>query len=675
MAFTINTNISSLQAQEYLRVTGEFQAKTINRVTSGLRIVSAGDDAAGLAIANGFRSDQAVIGQGIRNANDGLATLQTIDGGVSNISKLLDRARTLASQSASGTFNGDRTVLNSEFSSVMAEIDRQSQAIGLNTGGTFAKTLSVFMGGGRGISSGDAITNSTVSVDLSTSAVDTKSLGLSTYKVSGNTSYDLGKSSSTSVAKILGQAANGTPNTATFTVSGAGFSDGNKITVAVDTTAVTDTNSLVTAINAEIAKQANLSGSKYSAFKAAGVTASIATDANGRQQLVFSSSKAAFQVAAGDQYANALMGNISDVAASGGPIGQMVVPEAVAAANYAAATQTGITFTFAGGAITGTNTTAVDIASTDTVAQAVTKINAAFTTDSVAGVLAVAQGGKIVFKSTGAMTQVNPNFTVTVAGDTLNTLGFGSSAVGSSYAMKANSGGVQQSVQAADSKPFTWTNITANTQTLTLGVTHPDGTLYNFDVALTSSNAANIDNAVTAINTALQGSGDASLKNIVAVKEQLTATGAQGIRFMSADGFTVKLGTIASTQGLKDASVSGSSQQGTQLYSGASTGGGTADVGTQASAQSAVTSIGEAIKALGVAQAAVGKGQNMFNYAVSLASTQLTNLAASESRIRDADLAAEAANLSKAQILSQAGIAAMAQANSAPQAVLSLLRG
>ncbi len=88
-----------------------------------------------------------------------------------------------------------------------------------------------------------------------------------------------------------------------------------------------------------------------------------------------------------------------------------------------------------------------------------------------------------------------------------------------------------------------------------------------------------------------------------------------------------------------------------------------------------MNALAEAVKTLGVQQANVGKAQNQLNYAVSLASTQLTNLAASESRIRDADLAAEAANLTKAQILQQAGIAAMAQANSAPQAVLSLLRG
>src|SRR5256885_3314923 len=170
MAFDINTNIASLQAQQYLNVNGAFQSKTINRVTSGLRIISSGDDAAGLAIANTYRSDQAVLGQGVRNANDGLSQLQIADGGINNISKLLDRARTLATQSASGTFTGDRAVLNSEFSSVLGEIDRQAQAIGLDQGGEFAKNLSAFIGGGKAHAT-TAISNGSVTVNLTQSPV------------------------------------------------------------------------------------------------------------------------------------------------------------------------------------------------------------------------------------------------------------------------------------------------------------------------------------------------------------------------------------------------------------------------------------------------------------------------------------------------------------------------
>src|SRR5271154_3281518 len=135
--FSILTNIASLQAQNYLSTNQAFQNKTINEVTSGLRIVNSGDDAAGLAIANSYRSSEAVLTQGVQNANDGLSQLQIADGGISNISQLLDRARTLATQSATGTFTGDRGVLNAEFQSVLSEINRQAQAIGLNQGGTF----------------------------------------------------------------------------------------------------------------------------------------------------------------------------------------------------------------------------------------------------------------------------------------------------------------------------------------------------------------------------------------------------------------------------------------------------------------------------------------------------------------------------------------------------------
>jgi flagellin len=103
--------------------------------------------------------------------------------------------------------------------------------------------------------------------------------------------------------------------------------------------------------------------------------------------------------------------------------------------------------------------------------------------------------------------------------------------------------------------------------------------------------------------------------------------------------------------------------------------GANADIGDQASAQSAVAALATAVNLLGKAQAVVGRGQNQFTFAINLAQSQLTNLAAAESRIRDADLAAESANLTKSQILLQAGIAALAQANSAPQQVLSLLRG
>ena len=103
--------------------------------------------------------------------------------------------------------------------------------------------------------------------------------------------------------------------------------------------------------------------------------------------------------------------------------------------------------------------------------------------------------------------------------------------------------------------------------------------------------------------------------------------------------------------------------------------GGSLDLLTASDAGIAVSAIGNAVTALGNAQAAVGRGENDLTYATNLAQSQLTNEATSESGIRDANMATEAANLTKAQILMQAGVAALAQANSAPQVILSLLKG
>src|SRR5215467_1596924 len=149
MSLSIQTNVASIQAQENLRVNTDFQSKTINRLTSGYRINNSSDDAAGLAVANKFRGDITELTQGVRNANDGISTLEIVDGGLNNISQMLDRLRTLATQSASTTFTGNRGTLNTEFQTLLTEIDRQASNIGLNGGGKFSTNIAVYTGGGN----------------------------------------------------------------------------------------------------------------------------------------------------------------------------------------------------------------------------------------------------------------------------------------------------------------------------------------------------------------------------------------------------------------------------------------------------------------------------------------------------------------------------------------------
>jgi flagellin len=174
MAFTIQTNVDSLIALENLRVNSNFQSQTIQRLTSGYRINKSGDDAAGLAVANQFRSNVAELTQGVRNANDGISTLQTVDGGLNNISKLLDRLKALAAQSASDTFQGDRATLDAEFQTLLGEIDRQASNIGLNAGGSNnAAALNIYIGGG-----GATQANSQVTIDLTSVQVDAAGLAI-----------------------------------------------------------------------------------------------------------------------------------------------------------------------------------------------------------------------------------------------------------------------------------------------------------------------------------------------------------------------------------------------------------------------------------------------------------------------------------------------------------------
>lgn len=169
MSLSIQTNISSLIAQENLRVNSEFADRTISRLTSGYRINASGDDAAGLAVANGYRSDVAELVQGVRNANDGISMMQIVDGGLNNITKILDRLKTLATESATDTFSGDRAVLDAEFSDLVGEITRQAENIKLDTAAAgWAIAIDVYIGG----------ETPSVQIDLSAFSVSATGLGL-----------------------------------------------------------------------------------------------------------------------------------------------------------------------------------------------------------------------------------------------------------------------------------------------------------------------------------------------------------------------------------------------------------------------------------------------------------------------------------------------------------------
>ena len=128
MAVYVNTNVSSLNGQRYLNNVQNSLNTTYTRLSSGLRINSAKDDAAGLQIADRLTSQINGLNQGNRNANDGIALAQTVEGGLDEISNMLQRIRTLAVQSANGTLGEtDRKAIQNEANSLTAEITRIAQ--------------------------------------------------------------------------------------------------------------------------------------------------------------------------------------------------------------------------------------------------------------------------------------------------------------------------------------------------------------------------------------------------------------------------------------------------------------------------------------------------------------------------------------------------------------------
>ncbi len=480
---SLQTNVDSINAQKNLNIDHNFQSKTIQQLTTGFRINNSADDAAGLAIANGYRSNIAELNQGVSNANDGVSQLQIIDGGLGNISTILDRLKTLATQSASQTFTGNRSVLNKEYSGLLGEINRQASNINLNAGGSFNNKLNVYIGGSS------TATNANVAIDLSgaKNAVDATSLGLSSTNVNPG---GVGISGNTQRLDAPGATFLAT-NAQTFTFNVLGSSGATSLSVSVGGSGALTSDQVLGSLNSQLSS--------------AGINASL--DSNGHLQF---SGGNAFTVSSG---------------------------------------------TPAGGAD--------DI------------LSAAGTAENTSNFIIDGQG--------------------TYSGTAAQTLSF-----------QTSNGSASVSLAAGD----------------------------------------NLSTALSKINTQTASTGVFAVAN----------SAGTGISFQSASSFSV------------NSSAAGAfAAAGNNTATAPTTGGGS-------NATSAIAAINSAIQSLGLVQGSVGAGENKLQYAIQLAQSQISNFSAAESQIRDADIAQQAANLTKSQVLQQTSIAAMAQANSEPQSVLKLLQ-
>jgi len=182
MALTVNTNLASMNTVAKVNRTNAKLQSTLGRISSGLRINSAADDAAGLGMAENLDTQSRSMKQAMRNTNDGISVVQTAEGAANEVANILKRMRELSVQSASETLdNGERTYIQDEFVQLSEEIDRISNVTEFNglalSDGTNA-TINVQVGINN--TADDVIAVTLGDLTAATLGVDTGTIDLST---------------------------------------------------------------------------------------------------------------------------------------------------------------------------------------------------------------------------------------------------------------------------------------------------------------------------------------------------------------------------------------------------------------------------------------------------------------------------------------------------------------
>ncbi|MBO3706854.1 MAG: flagellin [Candidatus Accumulibacter sp.] len=580
----INTNVASLNSQRSLNVSQNSLTTSLQRLSSGLRINSAKDDAAGLAISARMTSQINGLNQASRNANDGISLAQTAEGGLQSVTESLQRMRELSVQASNATNTAtDRAALQQEVDQLVQQINTVASQTAFNgvklLDGTFnSQSFQI------GANTGEQISINTIA------SAKADSLGVGT-----NSSF---------VTSLSATVSNGAISTGGITVNGYGVgpsvSDAVSSSVSINSAAVTATGGL----------------------------------------------------ADGDLKINGV--SVGSVTAGADTTAQAT---AVATAINTQSTTTGVVATSSGGVLT----------------------------------LASINGRDIKVELAGTATD-------TETGLTAGTTKVGSdSAIAKAAAFNTVTGQTGVSAMATAST-VSGAGITANA-----GI---DGGTTNYIRingvklgAIAAGTAGDFtdqgNNVVAAINAVSNQTGVTASFDSSSMKVSMTAADGRTITVQAAgtadaSNFGFATGTVSNTYGgikLSSTSSAGINLGGANIASTNLTAGYTAatatfgsgiasvDLRTASGAQQAISTIDSALANINSSRANLGAVQNRFSSVVSNLAATSENLSASRSRILDADFATETANLSRAQILQQAGTAMLAQANALPQNVLSLLRG
>ena len=177
MSLSILNNISALQAENQLSITTAAANKSLQQLSSGSRINSGSDDAAGLAISDGLNANVAALNQSSLNATNAIGSLQTADGALAQVTALLNRSVTLATEAANtGLSSSQSTAINNEFKALLTQIGNINSSTNFNGTAVFGSTVSAF--------TSDGSSTGTVSIGTSVSSTDVSTLSLASADLS-----------------------------------------------------------------------------------------------------------------------------------------------------------------------------------------------------------------------------------------------------------------------------------------------------------------------------------------------------------------------------------------------------------------------------------------------------------------------------------------------------------
>ena len=695
----INTNVSALNARASLDANSVNQSQAMQQLSTGLRINSAKDDAAGLAIATKMNANIKGVAVAVRNANDGISMAQTAESALGSVTNMLQRMRELAVQSANGTLtSANRASMQLEVKQLSSEIDNigktanfngiklfdgSSSTVKLqtninagdvvsmaissmssNTIGTGNRSSLTGYASANALSSGDLVING-VTIGSSLSTDDNASTTNATYSAISKAAAINKQSSLTGVvASVNSTTASGAAQTAaaltgTITVNGVS-------TASLTTT--TDAGYSRTLVVTEINKLSKQTGvvAVDTGSTSTGVQLVAADGRNVTVAFSTLTSTATGIGAAGTNYGtfslNSTTGSPITVASSTGNntnagllTGSYKANTSLIASSLrsTATTATGITSLSSGDlVINGTAigaSSALDDLSSDTTSNGSSK---------AASSIAIAAAINKSSGTTGVTAVANANV---ITGTTQFAAAAGSDTLtlnGVAISLTTTLSSTQQTVVDTINQYSGRTGVVASDNGKGMTLTAADGRNINMTLsagtAISASNLGILSTAIAQGSATTAGVTTYGTVSLVSDK-QITVAGGAG---------TSSLANIAAL-GLKEG-VFGGSNNGVKISA--------VDISTLGGATDALTAVDAALGQISDQRSNLGAIQNRLQSAVDNLTSSSTNLQAAQGRIQDTDYSATTTQMSKSQIIAQAATAMLAQANQQPQMVLSLLK-